>query len=372
MRVGVDAVPFAYEHTGTVRYLRSILDEMLVLDPTVEFLLYAPMPIAPPLRKGNWRVCLVPGGLLSRPIAWAQHVLPRALYADRVDAFWGQPTNLPLRLRHQCFRVLTVHDLAHYVVPESMRFRIWLRMRLQLASMARAADVVIADSRATANLAHRYLGVRKNCLRVVHAAAQSGFHPVPKEEASVAVAGRFGLPRDYLLAVGTIEPRKDHLTLLRALAAVPGAPLLVLVGGIGWKVKPILAQIRVQEKAGRVRYLGRVDDEWLPALYSAAGLSVYPSLYEGFGLPVLEAMACGCPVLCSDSSSLPEVGGNAAAYFRTGDDSDLARKLRSLLFDEERLTVMSAAGSARARHFSFHRAAQEVLVILRQGVSQSS
>jgi glycosyltransferase involved in cell wall biosynthesis len=238
--------------------------------------------------------------------------------------------------------------------------------------MARAADVVIADSRATANLAHRYLGVRKNCLRVVHAAAQSGFHPVPKEEASVAVAGRFGLPRDYLLAVGTIEPRKDHLTLLRALAAVPGAPLLVLVGGIGWKVKPILAQIRVQEKAGRVRYLGRVDDEWLPALYSAAGLSVYPSLYEGFGLPVLEAMACGCPVLCSDSSSLPEVGGNAAAYFRTGDDSDLARKLRSLLFDEERLTVMSAAGSARARHFSFHRAAQEVLVILRQGVSQSS
>lgn len=231
MRVGVDAVPFAYEHTGTVRYLRSILDEMLVLDPAVEFLLYAPMPIAPPLRKGNWRVRVVPGGLLSRPIVWAQHVLPRALYADRVDAFWGQPTNLPLRLRHQCFRVLTVHDLAHYVVPGSMRLRIWLRMRLQLASMARAADVVIADSRATANLAHRYLGVRKDCLRVVHAAAQSGFQPVPREEARVAVAGRFGLPRDYLLAVGTIEPRKDHLTLMRALAAVPGAPLLVLVGG---------------------------------------------------------------------------------------------------------------------------------------------
>jgi glycosyltransferase involved in cell wall biosynthesis len=243
-------------------------------------------------------------------------------------------------------------------------------MRFQLAAMARAADVVVADSRATANLAHRYLGVRKNCLRVVHAAAQSGFRPVPKEEARAAVAGRFGLPRDYLLAVGTIEPRKEHLTLMRALQAVPEAPLLVLVGGIGWKCRPILAQIRKQEAAGRVRYVGRVDDEWLPALYSAARLSVYPSLYEGFGLPVLEAMACGCPVLCSDSSSLPEVGGNAAAYFRTGDGSDLARKLRSLLSDEDRLTAMSVAGFARAGQFSFRRAAQEVLDIIRQGVAE--
>jgi alpha-1,3-rhamnosyl/mannosyltransferase len=126
----------------------------------------------------------------------------------------------------------------------------------------------------------------------------------------------------------------------------------------------------MQEEAGRVRYLGRVDDEWLPALYSAARLSVYPSLYEGFGLPVLEAMSCGCPVLCSWSSSLPEVGGSAARYFRTGDSEDLACKLAALLSDDKQLAAMSAAGLARAEQFSFRQAAQEVLGIMRAGSAQ--
>ncbi|MCX6842266.1 MAG: glycosyltransferase family 1 protein [candidate division WOR-3 bacterium] len=371
MRIGVDAVPFAFERTGVARYLGSVLDEMLAVDPASEFLLYTPIPVSVPLRSGNWQLRLVPDRLALRPSVWVQTTLPGLLASDKVDAFWGQPTNLPLRPKHKCFQMLTVHDLVPYVVPDSMRFRSWLRMRIMLGLTARAADAVIADSWATAALARRYLGIDMERLHVVHAAAQGMFRPVPRDQARAALMDEFGLPRSYILFVSTIEPRKDHLTLLRAIARVPHAPLLVLAGGVGWRCNSILREIRVAEDAGRVKYVGRVDDDWLPALYSAATISVYPSVYEGFGLPVLEAMSCGCPVLCSDSSSLPEVGGDAACYFRTGDSEDLARRLTELLDDGDRLDAMSAAGLNQANRFSFRTAAEEILGIIRRGVAPS-
>jgi glycosyltransferase involved in cell wall biosynthesis len=370
MRIGVDAVPFAFEPTGVARYLGGVLDEMLAIDPTVEFILYTPIPVTVPMREGNWRVRYVPDRFSLRPSIWVQSKLPGLLASDKVDAFWGQPTNIPLWPRHECFQVLTVHDLAPYVVPQSMRLRSWLRMRLMLGLTARAADAVLADSRATAVLAIRYLGIGREQLHVVHAGAQSAFRPVPGDQARSVVVEEFALPSRYILFVSTIEPRKDHLTLLRALTSIPNAPLLVLAGGAGWRCKRIMAQIRSHEQAGRVRYLGRVADEWLPSLYSGAVLSVYPSLYEGFGLPVLEAMACGCPVLCSDSSSLPEVGGDAATYFRAGDCEDLTRKLGELLNDGRRRGAMSIAGLDQAKRFSFRAAAEDILMIIKRGVIQ--
>jgi glycosyltransferase involved in cell wall biosynthesis len=372
MRVGIDAVPFAFERTGVARYLASVLDDMFVLDPLVEYVLYTPIPVSVPLGSGNWRIRHAPDRFSLRPSIWAQTTLPGLLASDKVDAFWGQPTNLPITLKHRCFRVLTIHDLVPWVRPESMRFRSWLRMRVMLGPVARAAEAIVADSEATAALAQHYLRVSRERMRVVYAAASPSFRPVPLEEARTTLVREFGLSREFMLFVSTIEPRKDHLTLLRALEFVPNAPLLVLAGGKGWRCGRILAQIGVCEKAGRVMYLGRVTDELLPVLYTAASLSVYPSLYEGFGLPILEAMACGCPVLCSDSSSLPEVGGSAACYFRAGDDRDLARKLTELVHDDGRLKAMSAAGLVQARRFSFRAAASEILEIIRRGVPAHS
>jgi len=222
---------------------------------------------------------------------------------------------------------------------------------------------------ATKTLACRYLGVREQRISVVYAAAQCEFRPLPKHEAKSSVAGELGLARDYVLSVGTIEPRKDHLTLLRAIESIPNAPVLALVGGVGWRCGRIMDRIRSGEKAGRVVYLGRVRDELLPAVYNAAKFSIYPSLYEGFGLPVLESMACGCPVLSSDSSCLPEVGGTAASYFKTGSVEGLVLALRTLLSDDSRLAAMSAAGIVRAAQFSYRHAAQRMLQIIRDGIA---
>ncbi len=370
MRIGIDAAPFAFEQTGIGRYLGSMLEEMQALDASIEYLLYSPLPVTLPMRHGNWTERVVRSGFSQRPSLWAQIVLPSLLASDMVDAFWAQPTNLPISLKRRCLRVLTIHDLVSHVRPESMRFRTWLRMRAMLGPVARAADEVIADSRATAIKAHQYLGIRHDRMHVVYAGTPAWCRPVPPGEARALLAEEVGLTQEYVLCVSTIEPRKDHLTLLQVMELVPHAPLLVLVGGEGWRCKHILAAIRTHEKAGRVRYLGRVGDRLLPALYSAAKLSVYPSLYEGFGLPVLESMACGCPVLSSDSSSLPEVGGDAARYFRVGHAASLSSELRRLVSNDSELAEMSVAGFARATEFSFRRAAEKLLDVIRGGVAR--
>jgi glycosyltransferase involved in cell wall biosynthesis len=235
---------------------------------------------------------------------------------------------------------------------------------------ARAADRVIAVSRATAASAARLLGVEKDRLAVIYEGVAESFASTTSSEAAQLVNSAFALEPGYLLTVGTIEPRKDHVSLLRALDLVPHVPQLVIAGQPGWNCSSILRAIQVQQALGRVRYLGRVDDRHLTALYKAARLLVYPSIYEGFGLPVLEAMACGCPVLCSWSSSLPEVGGAAARYFRPGDPGHLAAKLTWALADERVLRAMSVSGLRQASRFSFRLTAERILDLVRAGVAR--
>ncbi|MGQ9678244.1 MAG: glycosyltransferase family 4 protein [bacterium] len=366
MRIGVDGFPYYFKAAGIARYLTAMLTEMFGLAPEVEFLIYVPAPVEVPLpANNNWHLRVVKSLLSARPALWTQLALPGALAVDGTDVFWGQPLILPLRLKKRCLRILTIHDLVPYVDPGSMKFQSWLQMRLRLRPIAHAADLVICVSETTARLAQTFLRLPQEKIRVIKEAAAPFFKPVELFEAKRTVVERFGISDDYMIFVSTVEPRKEHLLLLKALEMVGDAPLLVLVGGIGWRCGKILREIRRFEDRGRVRYLGRVDDEMLPALYSAARLSVYPSRYEGFGLPVLEAMACGCPVLASDSSSLPEIGGEAAEYFRTGDVEDLARKLRLLIGDKNRLQAMTVRGFQQVERFSFRIAAREFLTLIK-------
>jgi glycosyltransferase involved in cell wall biosynthesis len=201
-------------------------------------------------------------------------------------------------------------------------------------------------------------------ITVIHEGFSRALQSAPATVEVASVAKRFRLPERFLLAVGTIEPRKDLLTLLDAVRRNRDLPFLAIAGSAGWNSHGIFRMVRTAEAQGEARYLGRVSDPDLSALYRAATAMVYPSTYEGFGLPVLEAMAFGCPVLCSWSSSLPEVGGRAACYFRPRDADDLALRLRGLLSDESRLKEMRAMGPVQAARFSFDRSAEQMLRVL--------
>jgi glycosyltransferase involved in cell wall biosynthesis len=339
---------------------------MMKAAPDFEFYLYARRPVEIPLAPGNWSLHLDARYARMPYVLWFQNRLPQILADDAIDVFWGQNHMLPLRLRRSCFRLLTVHDLTAVLFPHMMSNLGRVSSRLFYRAAARAADCVLADSQATARLARMCLGVDERRTRVVYLGCENGFGPVRVTQARTMVHERFGLPSTYLLTVGSIEPRKAHLTLLAALEAVPGVPVLAVVGNLGWHCRSIVAAIRRHEQSGRVRFLGPVSDADLAALYSAAKLLIYPSFYEGFGLPILEAMTCGCPALCRWSSSMPEVGGRAAAYFRGPGHGELASEIRRLLRDDAALTAMAEAGSLRARGFSFKRAADQVVGVLRE------
>jgi glycosyltransferase involved in cell wall biosynthesis len=364
MRIGVDAVALDAAGAGVARYLLEVLTGMMANSPDDDFVLYSWRPIHMPAVVGNWRTSIARTGRLSAPGSWLRDTLPRMVAEDDIDVFWGQNTVMPLRLMRPCRRVLTVHDVTGIVAPHTMEFAGRLYWNLDFRAAVRSADAIIAVSCATARLLCRLLGVPHERVRVIYEGCSLRLSMRTPSVVDGDILSRLRVPSEFMLTVGTLEPRKDHVTLLEAIRQRGGFPPLVIAGAIGWNSRGILGLVREAERAGRVRYLGRVNDEELAALYRAARVMVYPSLYEGFGLPVLEAMACGCPVLCSWSSSMPEVGGRAARYFRPKDVIGLAGRLQELLGDERGSAEMRAKGIEQAAQFSFSDAADKTLAVL--------
>jgi glycosyltransferase involved in cell wall biosynthesis len=283
------------------------------------------------------------------------------LAADRADVIWGQNYFVPVQLARRSRCVITLHDLTAVLFPQTMGRWNRLSSRLLLQRAVDAADVVLTVSRATARLAARLVPRAGPKLRVVYPGLGDGLARLGDDEAAAVVRSAYGLEPGYILSVGTIEPRKDYPTLLKAYDRLSDPPPLVIVGNVGWKSGRPMRQIRLRQATGHIRHIVGASDGVLSALYGAARLLVCPSIYEGFGSPVVEAMACGCPVLCSWTSSLPEVGGRAARYFRPRDVEDLRAKMAELLRNPQALDTMRAAGFEQARRFSYREAATKVL-----------
>jgi len=364
VRLGIDVGGLGFTRSGVDRYLWNMIANLAARDTDIEFLFYCQRPVRIPLPLGKWSLRVDDSYQWMPHFVWLQKRCPQLLARDHVAVFWGQNHLLPLSLRAPCLRLLTVHDVTAALYPRTAAKRSRLPSRLYFRRAVHAADIVVVDSRATARLAQLCLGADASRMCVVYPGLPNGLGFV--KHAREFVADRFGLSSGFLLTVGNIEPRKEHLLLLSALEEVPGRPVLAIVGSPSWRSRRILNEIARHEKAGWVRFLGRVEDAELARLYSAARLMVYPSFYEGFGLPVLEAMACGCPVLCSWSSSLPEVGGSAARYFRPRDVNSLTHSLRMLLRDERLLAEMRNLGLERSARFSYEQAARQLVDLLRE------
>jgi glycosyltransferase involved in cell wall biosynthesis len=261
--------------------------------------------------------------------------------------------------------VLTVHDLIFRHLPEHHKplNRWYLNLSLPLYCR-RATHLIVVSEQTRADVQAAY-GVPDAKISVIPEAADAHFAPA-SAEALAAVRARYGLPERYLLTVGTLEPRKNLVRLLAAWAPLyqaGEAPALVVAGKPGWLNDAFYAALEGSPARVGVRLTGYVDDDLLPALYSGAELFVLPSVYEGFGLPPLEAMASGAPVACSDIPALREVAGEAALYF----DPRQPEAIRAVLSEAWRRpdlrAELRARGLARARQFSWERAARETRAV---------
>jgi glycosyltransferase involved in cell wall biosynthesis len=262
--------------------------------------------------------------------------------------------------------VITVHDLNFFYYPQFLTAESHRYYNGQIEWAVRRADHVLADSHSTKSDLSSLLGVGPEKITVVHLAANPAFRPLPEPEANRTTA-RYGLEPGYLLCVGTLEPRKNIPGLLQAYrllfdGAVTVAPL-VLVGGKGWLYDEIFERVEELHLTQQVRFLHGVSDADLVGLYNGACLLTTVSFYEGFGLPALEAMACGTPVVVADRASLPEVVGEAGLLVNPDDPEDIARALARVLTEESLRGRMRELGLAQAARFTWEEAARKTLAV---------
>lgn len=369
-RVGIAAhlLSFAasYRQAGVSRYIAELLRAFAAGgDGAHEYTVFAG-PARPPgafaslgIAPGGglrWRHSRLPTARPPVRIAWEQVAGPVAARRARLDLLHGPVNVLPLGA--PCPGVVTVHDLAFLAYPAAFHPAKRRYLALLTALSLRRAARAIAVSSFTRDEIVRRLGVPAAKVAVVPNAADASFAPRPAGEVARFRAER-GLPTRMILSVGTLEPRKNLVGLLQAFARVAPATdaTLVVVGAKGWLYDELFARLDALGLAGRVRFAGRVPDGELPLWYNAAEVFVYPSRYEGFGLPPLEALACGVPVVTSDAASMPEVVGDAAILADPADPVALAAALARVLDDAGLRAALRERGPRRAAQFSWARTA---------------
>jgi alpha-1,3-rhamnosyl/mannosyltransferase len=377
MRIALDGQPLLAPLTGVGHYTRQLVRALAGLDEPHRYYVLTPYPLRI-VRRGVARLSRFrePNVALVVP-GWPTTV--RARLARRLgrepelsygidppcDVFHATNNVFPYRVR-AARQVLTIHDLTLLLFPEWHPGDRLARMVPALEPAVMRAHHIITPSRSTRDDVLKLLPVDPERISVVPEGVDPIFAPRPADEVTAGLAPLGLRPDEYLLFIGTIEPRKNLLRLLQALeltASTTGP--LVLAGGQGWNNAAIRTAVERLERAGRVRSLGYVPDELRPVLLTGARAFVFPSLYEGFGLPPLEAMACGTPVLTSNVSSLPEVVGDAALFVSPDDVDALATALARLWSDETLRAELRARGLAQARQFSWERTARLTLDVYR-------
>jgi glycosyltransferase involved in cell wall biosynthesis len=357
MRIGIDARPATEVRAGIGTYLRELLTALARSDHGHRFFLYARDSWAgvPADDRFEWRLF---GG---SDVPWN---LRAALHASReCDVYLSTISYLsPWFLRTPS--VLVVHDMIAFDATRLPARRSALIERATIRPALRRCSAIITISHSTQRDLITFAPHVESKTCVVLDAAQERFNTDAEEDDRVL--SEYGLERPYVLAVGTLEPRKNLPRLIEAFATLPAALRakydLVLVGATGWGTDETFAAIA--HHTTLVRTLGYVNEHELPALYRQATLLAFPSIYEGFGLPVLEAMQCGTPVLAGRTSSIPEVGGDAVRYVDPLSVSDLRQGLTELLVSPAERGRLSRLGLEQAKRFSWARTTEETLAVL--------
>jgi glycosyltransferase involved in cell wall biosynthesis len=364
MRIGIDARLVFYSQAGIGQYILHLANGLASVDEENEYVLLQS-------RKDDTTILSKPN--FRRVSLWtpSHHRLERfsinvELMRLGLDVLHS-PDFIPPH-RPSCRSVITVHDLAfllypHFLTKESARYY------GRIDEAVRWTDHIIAVSESTKRDTIQHLGVPETKITVVHEAANPLFRPTQRQQSKEEVRNRHGIDGPYILFVSTIEPRKNVPTLLRAawqlMQCYKEDIRVILAGGKGWLFEDAFAVVDELKLNSHVHFLGRVSSEDLLHLYNAAEMLAHPAFYEGFGLPPLEAMACGLPVIVSNVASLPEVVGDAGMLIDPHDVDELTVAMWRVLNDSELRQELQERGLRQAERFSWERAARETLDIYR-------
>ena len=375
MTIYIDVSAAAYQHAGLARYARSLAYTLVTRHREQHdfglFYIHGrdanPLPdlhgvATRPLATGykSWRMAVLLGHRLGIGF---DRLLPDAELFHATEHLLMPLQNVPT--------VMTVHDLIYHLFPAYHRRLNYWYLKTAMPLYVRRANALITISESSKRDLIEHYQVDKDKITVIYEAASPRFRPEPAERVAEAKA-RYGLPDRYILALGTIEPRKNLIRLvdaLRMLRRQDPELTLVIVGSAGWLYQDFFLHLEKLEEPRSVLLAGYVPDEDLPSLMTGAAAYVLASVYEGFGLPILEAMACGTPVVCSNTSSLPELGADAARYFDPHDVRDMLQAISAVLGDVGLREEMRTQGFEQAARFSWKRAAAETLALYERVMS---
>jgi glycosyltransferase involved in cell wall biosynthesis len=365
-RIGINAHLLSpksgYRRAGIHQYIAQLLRHLPRLNGRTEYLIYTQDNNAIPRRAGNR---IIPSSLPTEKrlfrILWEQSAWPIQAARVGVDLLHSMAFVTPILTRIPT--IVTVYDLSFVHFPEKFPTSQRLYLQTQTARSVKQAQRVITISEATRKDLYRHFNVPLEKIDVIFPGVEPHYQQLPQESLNT-FRDEKNLHKPFILHVGTLQPRKNIPVLLEALAALKNQDIeLILAGGKGWLYDQIFSQIKDLGLADQVRFTGYVRDEELPFWYNAAKVLVFPSVYEGFGMPIIEAMACGTPVIAAHTSSIPEAGGEAALYFEPHDVEKLTQQLAEIFENDDLLHNMRQSGFMQSRKFSWERAGSETVRI---------
>lgn len=380
MRIGIDLSAAVTQGGGIGRYTRELVQALVQIDTVNQYRFFSskqPQPLLVPgaIPKGEniqYRQSPLTDHWHYRLWYRLRLPLPVQLLTGKIDLFHSPDFVLP-PLLPKVPSLLTVHDLSFLHFPETFPPTLVAYLQRVVPWSIKRADHIVADSEATKRDLTHLWQVPVEKITVLLSGVNPKFQPVSHTAVLKTMRQKYDIgDTPYLLSVGTIQPRKNYKFLIQAFKPVAEKfpHNLIISGGKGWLYDEMIAEIEAQQLQGRVKFIGFVEDSDLPALYSDADLFLFPSLYEGFGLPLLEAMGCGTPVLSSNASSLPEVGQNTAVYLPPTDRQLWCETIIDLLENEAKRLTLSRQGISHVTDWTWQKTAVQLLKIY-QNVSQS-
>ncbi len=366
MKIAINAMLLSAPRFGIWTYIYNLIEHLAIIDEKNSYEIFSG---SSELELGKYRnfTVLKPPFDLPKPAArimWEHFVQPFLINRDELDIYHNPDHILPI-LPVKAKKIVTVHDLCFYKHPETFSSAKRRYKKLMTPVSLKRADKIIADSHSTKKDIIELFSVPEEKIAVVHIGVSPDFRPVSDKKILSGFRKKRELAAPFILFVGTLEKRKNIEGLIDAyILAVREHKIshdLVVAGKKGWLYDGIFRKVKRVGLEGKIKFIFDARQDELPLLYSQADLFVYPSLYEGFGLPVLEAMACGTPVITSNVSSLPEVAGDAAILIDPRDSASLAKNIAKLLADAGLRKAFSEKGLERAKHFGWDKCAQQTL-----------
>lgn len=366
--IAIDYTP-AYEQGGGIgRYVRELTSALATLDNSNQYKLFVAgatqSQLSPPLATNfRWKSSRITPDWFARLWHRARFPLPVEIFTGKIDLFHATDFVLPPTLSHTK-TLLTVHDLSFIRVPEAATPSLRSYLNKVVPRSVKKADHILADSQATKDDLVELYRVSPDKITVLLSGVNHRFKPVTDQHLLTQTRQKYGLKNHpYLLSVGTVQPRKNYSRVIQALHRLhqQGHELhYAIAGGKGWLNDEMYTTIEQTNMQDYVHLLGFVDDEDLPALYSAADCLIITSLYEGFGLPILEAMASGTPVITSNLSSLPEVAGNAGLLVDPLNTEAITHAIHEIITDDSKRQQLIESGYRQVEKFTWEKSAQQL------------